>query len=148
MKTYMFAERHNIWCSLSANTLTPKQAWHPLIFGDGLDMVNKSTPNTGAFWAVENAWGCDAVRILWNSKHACSGLPVWDAQGSFRVEAKLTNHVSSFRCRPTGFLQENHPPQAGIWKVRAALQDPEEEPKQVPILPLPEVPVRGHVPQW
>lgn len=49
---------------------------------------------------------------------------------------------------PSGFFSADHPSEAGIWQVWAPLQDPKEESQQVPILPLPEVPVGGHVPQW
>lgn len=49
---------------------------------------------------------------------------------------------------PPGLFSADHPPEAGVRQVRAPLQDPKEEPQQVPILPLPEVPVGGHVPQW
>ncbi|KAG7455858.1 hypothetical protein MATL_G00245470 [Megalops atlanticus] len=46
-----------------------------------------------------------------------------------------------------GIFPEDDKAEAGVREVRAQLQDPEEEPEQVPVLPLPEVPVRGHVPQ-
>lgn len=48
---------------------------------------------------------------------------------------------------PPGFFPADHPSEAGIRQVRALLQNSKEEPQQVPILPLPEVPVSGHVPQ-
>ncbi len=59
-------------------------------------------------------------------------------------------HVSFihfFSLIPPGFFSANHPSEAGIWQMWAPLQDPKEEPQQVPILPFPEVPVSGHVPQ-
>lgn len=47
----------------------------------------------------------------------------------------------------TGLLQENHSTQTGVRQVRTQLQDPEEEQKQMSILPFPQVPCSGHVPQ-
>lgn len=47
-----------------------------------------------------------------------------------------------------GFLQEDHQAQAGVWQVWTQLQNPKEEPQQVPVLPIPQMPLSGHVPQW
>lgn len=46
-----------------------------------------------------------------------------------------------------GFLQEDHQTKAGVRQVWTQLQDPKEEPQQVPVLPIPQVPLCGHVPQ-
>lgn len=48
---------------------------------------------------------------------------------------------------PPGFLQEDHQAEAEVRQVRPQVQDPKEKPQQVPVLPIPQVPVCGHVPQ-
>lgn len=63
------------------------------------------------------------------------------------IWADFSFFTFSFFSIPPGFFSADNSSEAGVRQMRATLQNPKEESQQVPILPLPEVPVSGHVPQ-